>query len=69
MTIYPETADIETSSDDYASRFAGATGAWMLDVQRDATIRLMGDDTDSILDVGGGHGQLARPLCETGAVR
>jgi hypothetical protein len=29
---FPETADIETSSDDYARRFAGKIGAWFLHV-------------------------------------
>ena len=27
MTPFPETADIETSNDDYATRFRGAVGA------------------------------------------
>jgi len=67
MSEFPEVADIETSSDDYASRFAGPAGTWMLEVQRDAAFRLMGDlRAGTILDVGGGHGQLARPLCEKG---
>ncbi len=64
---FPETADIETSSDDYASRFAGATGEWMLGVQEKialAKLKLSGAST--ILDVGGGHGQLAGPLCRAG---
>ena len=62
---FPETADIETSNDDYATRFRGATGAWMLAVQERGVVRLLGDLARPgvrILDVGGGHGQLARPL-------
>ena len=66
---FPETADIETSNDDYATRFRGATGAWMLAVQERGVVRLLGDLTRPgarILDVGGGHGQLARPLAALG---
>lgn len=65
---YPETADIETSSDEYATRFAGAAGQYMLDVQRDLTLALVRaqSDTATVLDVGGGHGQLAIPLAEAG---
>ncbi len=29
---FPETADIHTSTDEYAGRFAGAWGEWMLGV-------------------------------------
>lgn len=64
---FPETADIETASDAYAARFAGATGAWMLKIQEKMVLRLLRDHTGiGILDVGGGHGQLARPLCRDG---
>jgi len=61
---FPETADIETASDDYARRFAGAVGAWMLEIQETAVLGLLQDHPGvTILDVGGGHGQLAAPLC------
>jgi 2-polyprenyl-3-methyl-5-hydroxy-6-metoxy-1,4-benzoquinol methylase len=64
---FPETADIETSSDDYASRFSGATGKWMLEVQERITLGFLKDKAGAtILDVGGGHGQLAVPLCRDG---
>lgn len=65
---FPETADIETASDDYAVRFAGAVGAWMLAVQTRLTRRLLGDVPAGgrLLDVGGGHGQLAGPLADDG---
>jgi 2-polyprenyl-3-methyl-5-hydroxy-6-metoxy-1,4-benzoquinol methylase len=67
MTDFPETADIETSSDDYATRFRGAAGQWMLDVQERLTLDLLKEYAGSrVLDVGGGHGQLARPLCREG---
>lgn len=65
--VFPETADIETSSDDYAARFAGSAGAWMLEVQERITLAFLGDRPDvEVLDVGGGHGQLAVPLCRKG---
>ncbi len=63
----PETADIETSSDDYARRFSGAAGEWMLTVQERAVLKLIdGRSLSCVLDVGGGHGQLARPLSAVG---
>jgi len=64
---FPETADIDTSSDDYATRFAGPAGQWMLERQlkiAEALLREAG--AGAILDVGGGHGQLAVPLCAAG---
>lgn len=67
MTTKPETADIETASDDYAGRFAGPAGEWLLGVQERITVALMPvPAATSVLDVGGGHGQLARPLCGRG---
>ncbi len=64
---YPETADIETSNDDYATRFTGVSGQWLLEVQERLTLPLI-DRAQGIrvLDVGGGHGQLAIPLCREG---
>jgi len=65
--MYPETADIETSSDDYARRFSSAAGAWMLKSQEDiVTSWLKHTPGVTILDVGGGHGQLAIPLSRLG---
>ena len=62
-----ETADIETSSEDYAKRFSGAIGAWFLKVQEDATVRMLSAYPGaSVLDVGGGHGQLAGTLIQRG---
>jgi len=64
---FPETADIETSSDDYASRFAGPVGEWMLAVQERLALALIDPSpAKAVLDVGGGHGQLAGPLCRRG---
>jgi 2-polyprenyl-3-methyl-5-hydroxy-6-metoxy-1,4-benzoquinol methylase len=62
-----ETADIETASDDYASRFAGPTGEWMLGLQARITMELLGaTGAQTVLDVGGGHAQLALPLSSAG---
>lgn len=66
---YPETADVETSNDDYATRFRGAVGAWMLAVQKRGVLKLLRRGLKpgaTVLDVGGGHGQLAFPLCAEG---
>lgn len=66
-TEYPETADIETSSEGYASRFAGACGRWMLERQSTIVLdELRGSGVETILDVGGGHAQLAPPLARAG---
>ncbi|HEY8369898.1 MAG TPA: class I SAM-dependent methyltransferase [Thermodesulfobacteriota bacterium] len=62
-----ETADIETSSEGYAGRFAGPVGRWLLAEQERATARLLaGIPGRRVLDVGGGHGQLVRPLLDRG---
>ncbi|MHB1131392.1 MAG: class I SAM-dependent methyltransferase [Chloroflexota bacterium] len=63
----PETADIETSSDGYAQRFSGPVGRWFLRVQAEATLRLLAPYPGArVLDVGGGHGQLAGVLADHG---
>ncbi len=63
-----ETADVETASDGYASRFAGPVGAWFVQEQARATLGLMADlpAGASVLDVGGGHAQLAPALSDAG---
>jgi SAM-dependent methyltransferase len=63
-----EDADIGTSSEDYARRFTGAVGRWFVETQARITLGVlkalpMGA---SILDVGGGHAQIAPPLIEAG---
>jgi ubiquinone/menaquinone biosynthesis C-methylase UbiE len=64
---YLETADIETSSEDYARRFSGAVGAWFLKVQEKATLEMLSPyPSASVLDVGGGHGQTAGALIQNG---
>lgn len=62
-----ETADVETSSEEYASRFAGAVGRFFLKTQEDATLRLLAPwPRARVLDVGGGHAQLAPSLAARG---
>ena len=65
-----ETPDIETSSDNYASRFAGPAGHYMLAVQERGVLSLLEQAPSAlggrVLDVGGGHMQLAAPLVERG---
>ena len=62
-----EDADIETASAGYAKRFDSPVGEWMLATQRDITIDLLRDlPSASVLDVGGGHGQMAPALADRG---
>lgn len=67
VVAFPETADIETSSDDYATRFSGDVGAWFLKLQEQATLKLLKPYPGAtILDVGGGHGQTTEALVNAG---
>lgn len=60
-------ADLETSSEDYAQRFSGATGAWLLARQTYLLKEFMRDLAPCrVLDVGGGHAQAVKPLLELG---
>jgi 2-polyprenyl-3-methyl-5-hydroxy-6-metoxy-1,4-benzoquinol methylase len=62
-----EEADVETSSDDYARRFAGPVGRWFLEVQAHATRELLAPwPRATVVDVGGGHGQVAGRLADAG---
>ena len=62
-----EAADIETASDGYARRFAGAIGEWMLGCQSGIVLDLLSDHANvDVLDVGDGHAQLALPLVDAG---
>ncbi len=68
MTQFPETADVETSSEGYARRFAGPVGEWFLERQAAATRQLLANlrPGAAVLDVGGGHAQLTPMLVEAG---
>jgi ubiquinone/menaquinone biosynthesis C-methylase UbiE len=63
-----EDADIAASSEDYARRFTGSVGQWFLETQERLTLKLLQDlpEGASVLDVGGGHAQIAPPLVEAG---
>lgn len=62
-----ETPDIETSSADYARRFAGKAGKHLLRVQSAAVEDVLrGCPAANVLDVGGGHGQLVHTLSAGG---
>lgn len=67
MTAPREDADVETASVGYARRFDSPVGAWMLARQAEITLDLLrGFQGGSVLDVGGGHGQIALPLALRG---
>ena len=58
-TAARETPDIDTASDSYARRFAGAAGRYLLAQQEVAIRAALGDwRGGTVLDVGGGHAQL-----------
>lgn len=62
-----EDADVHSASDEYAARFGGRTGRWMLKVQERLTMKMVrAFAPKSVLDVGGGHGQIAVPLIRAG---
>lgn len=64
---FPEIADIETSSSDYARRFSGKIGEYFLNVQTKAVLNLLSSWPKArVLDVGGGHAQTAVPLIKHG---
>ena len=66
--VVRENADIESSSEQYAYRFRGAVGQWFLAVQTEITLEALAGLPRGarILDVGGGHAQVAPPLIEAG---
>jgi 2-polyprenyl-3-methyl-5-hydroxy-6-metoxy-1,4-benzoquinol methylase len=62
-----EAPDVETASEGYAARFAGPVGAWFLETQAETTLELLRPwPGASVLDVGGGHGQVTGPLVDAG---
>lgn len=62
-----EAPDLESSTDAYAQRFSGSVGEYFLRVQANCVFDMLPSETDcNVLDVGGGHGQLAGPLSRHG---
>jgi ubiquinone/menaquinone biosynthesis C-methylase UbiE len=59
-----EDADVHASSDEYAARFGDSIGQWMLSIQERTVVKMLDSECVSILDVGGGHGQIAIPLSQ-----
>lgn len=67
MTFPTESPDLESSTDAYASRFAGSVGEYFLDIQLGIVRQMLPSSTDCrILDIGGGHAQLTPALLQAG---
>jgi ubiquinone/menaquinone biosynthesis C-methylase UbiE len=67
MADYEEIADIETASEDYAGRFSGKVGQYFLQVQSKIILDLLKTYTNAtVLEVGGGHAQVAPALIDNG---
>lgn len=65
--IGSDQADLDPSTDRYARRFEGPAGRWLLSRQTAALRALIAPwPGASVLDVGGGHGQVAAPLLDDG---
>lgn len=62
-----EIADQHSSSDEYAQRFAGELGKWLLSFQERGVAALLPATARTFLDIGGGHGQLVPLLLGYGA--
>lgn len=64
-----EAPDIVTASDDYASRFRGAAGQFLLDRQVEVVRRILDAATPrpgEVIEVGGGHAQLTPAFLDAG---
>jgi SAM-dependent methyltransferase len=67
MPVHTEAPDIQTSSEDYARRFAGPVGDYFLRIQEELCLELLRPWRGCrVLDVGGGHAQIALPLAAAG---
>jgi SAM-dependent methyltransferase len=59
--------DLDPSTERYARRFEGPAGEWLLSCQTAALRRLIAPwPAARVLDIGGGHGQIAGPLLADG---
>jgi SAM-dependent methyltransferase len=64
---FSDQADADTATDGYARRFSGPVGAWFLEVQRRLVLELLAPwPGASVLDLGGGHAQVAGALVDAG---
>ena len=64
---FSDQADADTATDDYARRFSGPVGEWFLGVQRRIVLELLAPwPGGTVLDLGGGHAQIAGSLVEAG---
>lgn len=62
-----EMPDVHTASDEYAGRFSGSNGQYILDKQSAAILSMLEDRRGvRVLDVGGGHAQIAPILSKKG---
>lgn len=61
-----ECPDLESSSESYARRFAGPVGNYFLRVQLDVVSDMLPGANCKVLDVGGGHCQLAPTIADRG---
>jgi SAM-dependent methyltransferase len=63
-----EVADADAATEQYARRFEGPVGRWFLDLQTRITFAALAGLSPgaTILDVGGGHAQVAPPLADAG---
>lgn len=62
-----ETPDVVMASAGYAARFQSEVGEWFLKVQEETVLSMIKDwPGSSVLDVGGGHGQLTKGLIGAG---
>lgn len=64
---YGPCPDVHSSSGEYASRFKGSLGQWVLRRQAESVLQLLREhQVVTVLDIGGGHGQIAPFICEAG---
>ena len=64
-----DAGDIESATDRYARRFSGSVGSYFLRRQKNLTLKLAqaaGAPPGAVLDVGGGHAQLAPHFLDLG---
>ena len=67
MSSFSDQADADTATDDYARRFSGPVGSWFLEVQRRIVLELLAPwPGATVLDLGGGHAQIAGALVQAG---